>query len=233
MSGVAATVAAVRPEPQRQTGPAPLATRLAAVPRLSLPSRRSRVSRSRSRRRAECRRRGPRLDAVSGEVAGRGRAVDVDEGGGEEDAHVAAGRGDDLVVVAAVDAGEVVGLQGDHVRGAEVVLHLQRRHVVPRTVVVIRCSGSRADGLSGDADQRSVELARFGRGLGQRFRVGHGEVEVAAVLVAAEEADVLVGLVAVVLALGRIAEPHDGLELAGVGVCAELVRVARGALVRE
>ena len=50
------------------------------------------------------------LHADKGEVIWSGGAVDVDEGRGEEDAHIAGRGGDDLVVVAAVDAGKVVRL---------------------------------------------------------------------------------------------------------------------------
>jgi hypothetical protein len=77
------------------------------------------------------------LHARVREVARRGRAVDVYEDGREEDAHVAGGGGDDLVVVAAVNAREVVRLQGHHARQANVVLHVQVRHVVAHTLAGI------------------------------------------------------------------------------------------------
>jgi hypothetical protein len=70
------------------------------------------------------------------EVGPIGRAVQVDEDGREEDAHVAGGGGDDLVVVAAVDAREVVRLQGHHAWRANVVLHVEVRHVVARALAV-------------------------------------------------------------------------------------------------
>jgi hypothetical protein len=103
---------------------------------------------------------GPHLDAGEGEVGRGAGAVDVDEGGGEEDAHVAGRGGDDLVIVAAVDAGEVARLEGHHARRPDVVLHLQRRHVVARPIAAV---ASRVDGGDSSLDLHADDLARLGR----------------------------------------------------------------------
>jgi hypothetical protein len=70
------------------------------------------------------------LQAGLGVVGRGGAARDVDFRGGEEEAHVAAGGRDDLVVVPAIDAGEVVGLEGYKMWCPDIGLHLFRGHVV-------------------------------------------------------------------------------------------------------
>ncbi len=64
-------------------------------------------------------------------VVGRGAAaLDVDLGGGEEEAHVAAGGRDYLFIVSSIDAGEVVGLEGDKLGRSNVCLHFFGGHIV-------------------------------------------------------------------------------------------------------
>jgi hypothetical protein len=166
------------------------------------------------------------LDAVVGEVGARAGGVDVDEGGREEDSHVAAGGGDDLVVVAAVDAREVVRLERDQVGGAQVRLHMQRRHVVPRGGVarheLVGHAGVGVDGRDGQLDVRPDELARLRRH-GKRRRRWRAEVEVAAAGVAAAQANVDLGVERVLVALHRADELEHRRVVADVGRGAELV----------
>ena len=117
------------------------------------------------------------LDSWVGEIGRRSRAVDVDKDRRQKNAHVAGRRGDDLVVMATVDAGKVVGFQRDHVRGAEVIFHLQCRHVVARTRAVAVAGGG--DGLESSIDLHADHLAGH-RGRPDGRRRG-GRVEVAAV----------------------------------------------------
>jgi hypothetical protein len=130
------------------------------------------------------------LDADEGEVIWGAGAVDVDEGGGEEDAHVAGRGGDNLVVVTAVDAGEAVRLERIHVRGADVILHLQGRHVVAIARAVTVAVG--VDGGDGRLDLHANHLTRHG---GRQRGWGRGVlVEVAAVGAAAMDIAKVIGL---------------------------------------
>ena len=70
------------------------------------------------------------LHAGLGVVGWGGATPDVDFRGGEEEAHIAAGGRDDLVVVSSINAGEVVGLEWYKMWRPNVSLHFFGGHVV-------------------------------------------------------------------------------------------------------